>query len=217
MQDHLYGNYCGNIALEDCVFDNRICYIHGVFFSWLFFTCFCGLITMLKIRFLFHWLRNSHYLCPLIENNNCCGNSSFLYMLLEWIQFGLFTWLIDYVAVYSVISRPWKQCLWKKRAYCSFLLQELLESSKPLTAFRSFDSPRREVVHAPTRSKSVLSAFFVKQKTPKRRAGPVSWMLKPQEANYLCPPAFIFFTSIELAIHFSSARRQSLLSVVTKN
>lgn len=62
----------------------------------------------------------------------------------------------------------------EKRAYSSFLLQEPLESSKPLTAFRSFDSPRREVVHAPTRSKSVLSAFFVKQKTPKRRAGPVS-------------------------------------------
>lgn len=61
----------------------------------------------------------------------------------------------------------------EKRAYSSFLLQEPLESSKPLTAFRSFDSPRREVVHA-TRSKSVLSAFFVKQKTPKRRAGPVS-------------------------------------------
>ncbi|OAY62224.1 hypothetical protein MANES_01G251200v8 [Manihot esculenta] len=42
--------------------------------------------------------------------------------------------------------------------------REALEGSKPLTAFRSFDNPRREVVRAPARSKSVLSAFFVKQK-----------------------------------------------------
>ncbi|CAK9180095.1 unnamed protein product, partial [Ilex paraguariensis] len=45
------------------------------------------------------------------------------------------------------------------------------EGSKSLTAFRSFDNPRRrEIVHAPVRSKSVLSAFFVKQKTPKLKA-----------------------------------------------
>ncbi|KAF2291191.1 hypothetical protein GH714_020593 [Hevea brasiliensis] len=56
----------------------------------------------------------------------------------------------------------------------SCLNQEPLEGSKPLTAFWSFDNPRREMVRAPARSKSVLSAFFVKQKTPKQKAGPVS-------------------------------------------
>ncbi|KAK3024492.1 hypothetical protein RJ639_043809 [Escallonia herrerae] len=46
-----------------------------------------------------------------------------------------------------------------------------LDGSKPLTAFRSFDNPtRREVVRTPIRSKSMLSAFFVKQKTLKTGA-----------------------------------------------
>ncbi|KAG8653498.1 protein ABIL1 isoform X2 [Manihot esculenta] len=72
-------------------------------------------------------------------------------------------------AVFQLLG---KESTWRRPS--GVLAQEPLESSKPLTAFRSFDSPRREVVHAPTRSKSVLSAFFVKQKTPKRRAGPVS-------------------------------------------
>ncbi|KAB5527155.1 hypothetical protein DKX38_021002 [Salix brachista] len=54
------------------------------------------------------------------------------------------------------------------------LLFELLDGSKPLTAFRSFDNPRREIVRAPVRSKSMLSAFFVKQKTSKLKAGSVS-------------------------------------------
>lgn len=49
-----------------------------------------------------------------------------------------------------------------------------MEGNKTLTAFRSFDNPRREIVRAPVRSKSVLSAFFVKQKTPKLKAGYVS-------------------------------------------
>ncbi|XP_021683390.1 protein ABIL1 isoform X1 [Hevea brasiliensis] len=49
--------------------------------------------------------------------------------------------------------------------------RESLEGSKPLTAFRSFDNPRREMVRAPARSKSVLSAFFVKQKASKLKAG----------------------------------------------
>ncbi|KAK7274272.1 hypothetical protein RIF29_15355 [Crotalaria pallida] len=50
-----------------------------------------------------------------------------------------------------------------------------LEGSKPLTAFRSFDHQnRRETLQVPARSKSVLSAFFVKQKTPKLKVGPVS-------------------------------------------
>ncbi|WCJ22679.1 ABI-1-like 1 [Euphorbia peplus] len=52
--------------------------------------------------------------------------------------------------------------------------QEMLDTSKPLTAFRSFDNPRREIIRTPARSKSMLSGFFVKQKTPKARAGPIS-------------------------------------------
>ncbi|KAF7826113.1 acidic endochitinase-like [Senna tora] len=49
------------------------------------------------------------------------------------------------------------------------------EGPKPLTAFRSFENlNRREIVQVPTRSKSVLSAFFVKQKTLKLKAGSVS-------------------------------------------
>ncbi|KAL6982045.1 Protein abil1 [Sarracenia purpurea var. burkii] len=40
--------------------------------------------------------------------------------------------------------------------------------SKPLTAFRSLDNPsRQEKIRAPVRNKSVLSAFFTKQKMPK--------------------------------------------------
>ncbi|KAL0347758.1 UNVERIFIED_CONTAM: protein ABIL1 [Sesamum calycinum] len=39
---------------------------------------------------------------------------------------------------------------------------------RPLTPHRSFDNPtQREIIRPPVRSKSVLSAFFVKQKTPK--------------------------------------------------
>ncbi|KAF3456538.1 hypothetical protein FNV43_RR01191 [Rhamnella rubrinervis] len=57
----------------------------------------------------------------------------------------------------------------------TLLLHDLVERSKPLTAFRSFDNQnRREIVHVPVRSRSMLSAFFVKQKTRKMRAGPVS-------------------------------------------
>ncbi|KAI4328854.1 hypothetical protein L6164_021177 [Bauhinia variegata] len=41
--------------------------------------------------------------------------------------------------------------------------------------YRSFDNlNRRETAHVPTRSKSVLSAFFAKQKQPKLRASPVA-------------------------------------------
>ncbi|CAN1237546.1 Protein ABIL1 [Linum grandiflorum] len=44
--------------------------------------------------------------------------------------------------------------------------------SKNLGGFKSFDNPRRDIVRAnvPVRSKSVLSAFFAKQKTPKLTA-----------------------------------------------
>ncbi|KAK4476608.1 hypothetical protein RD792_015768 [Penstemon davidsonii] len=47
-------------------------------------------------------------------------------------------------------------------------LQESLESSKPLTQYRSFDNPTQmAIIRPPVRSKSMLSAFFAKQKTPK--------------------------------------------------
>ncbi|XWS76943.1 hypothetical protein CRYUN_Cryun01aG0221100 [Craigia yunnanensis] len=49
-----------------------------------------------------------------------------------------------------------------------------LEGSKPLTAFRSFDNPKREIIRAAVRSKSMLSAFFVKQKATKLKAGYVA-------------------------------------------
>ncbi|GLU00757.1 hypothetical protein SLE2022_181020 [Rubroshorea leprosula] len=48
--------------------------------------------------------------------------------------------------------------------------KDLLEGSKPITASRSFDNPRRENVHPTVRNKSVLSAFFVKPKTSKMKA-----------------------------------------------
>ena len=54
----------------------------------------------------------------------------------------------------------------------SIHLQDAFEGSKPLTPFRSFDNlTQREIVRPPVRSRSVLSAFFVKQKTPKLRTG----------------------------------------------
>ncbi|KAH7519532.1 protein ABIL1 [Ziziphus jujuba] len=53
--------------------------------------------------------------------------------------------------------------------------RDQIDGSRPLTAFRSFDNQnRREIVRVPVRSKSVLSAFFVKTKTTKMKAGSVS-------------------------------------------
>ncbi|KAF5811557.1 putative ABI family protein [Helianthus annuus] len=52
--------------------------------------------------------------------------------------------------------------------------QDNVEGPRTVMSFRSFDNPRQEVVQAPIRSKSVLSSFFVKQKTPKLRTGLVS-------------------------------------------
>ncbi|VVB13863.1 unnamed protein product [Arabis nemorensis] len=50
-----------------------------------------------------------------------------------------------------------------------------LEVPKLLTVHKSLDNnPRREIIQAPVRTKSVLSAFFVKQKTPKLKAAYVS-------------------------------------------
>ncbi|KAG5551838.1 hypothetical protein RHGRI_010067 [Rhododendron griersonianum] len=46
-----------------------------------------------------------------------------------------------------------------------------VEGSKALAASRSFDNPsRQEIVRAPVRSKSLISTFFVKQKTPKLKS-----------------------------------------------
>ncbi|KAK6140813.1 hypothetical protein DH2020_025443 [Rehmannia glutinosa] len=45
-----------------------------------------------------------------------------------------------------------------------------LEGSIPVIAYRSFDTPsQKEIVRTPIRSKSMLSAFFVKQKAKKLR------------------------------------------------
>ncbi|KAL8235842.1 hypothetical protein R6Q59_016923 [Mikania micrantha] len=52
--------------------------------------------------------------------------------------------------------------------------QDPVEGPRSIMSFRSFDNPKHEITHAPVRSKSVLSSFFVKQKTPKRRTGLVS-------------------------------------------
>ncbi|KAK9056145.1 hypothetical protein SSX86_027234 [Deinandra increscens subsp. villosa] len=53
--------------------------------------------------------------------------------------------------------------------------QDSVEGPRTVMSFRSFDNPRQEITHAPPiRSKSVLSSFFVKQKTPKLRTGVVS-------------------------------------------
>ncbi|KAK9743073.1 hypothetical protein RND81_03G215200 [Saponaria officinalis] len=46
--------------------------------------------------------------------------------------------------------------------------------SKPMTPFRSSDYSRQAIVKAPLRRKSMLSAFFVKQRSPKLRSGTVS-------------------------------------------
>ncbi|KAG2725416.1 hypothetical protein I3843_01G065200 [Carya illinoinensis] len=49
-----------------------------------------------------------------------------------------------------------------------------LESSQALTRYRSFENQNRlDIACVPVRSKSILSAFFVKQKTPKLKAGSV--------------------------------------------
>lgn len=55
----------------------------------------------------------------------------------------------------------------------SFGVKDPLEVPRPLSAFRSFDNPRRELIKAPVRSKSMLSAFFAKSKAPKRKKTPL--------------------------------------------
>ncbi|XP_013614727.1 PREDICTED: protein ABIL1 [Brassica oleracea var. oleracea] len=49
--------------------------------------------------------------------------------------------------------------------------QKDMEAPKLMTGHKSLDNPRREIIQAPVRTKSVLSAFFVKQKTSKLKAG----------------------------------------------
>ncbi|XP_040989182.1 protein ABIL1-like [Juglans microcarpa x Juglans regia] len=49
-----------------------------------------------------------------------------------------------------------------------------MKSSQALTRYRSFENQnRRDIACVPVRSKSILSSFFVKQKTPKLKAGSV--------------------------------------------
>ncbi|XP_024010822.1 protein ABIL1 isoform X2 [Eutrema salsugineum] len=55
-----------------------------------------------------------------------------------------------------------------------FVVPQDVEVPKLMSAHKSLDNPRREIIQAPVRTKSVLSAFFVKQKTPKLKAGYVS-------------------------------------------
>ncbi|KAK6920054.1 hypothetical protein RJ641_015958 [Dillenia turbinata] len=52
--------------------------------------------------------------------------------------------------------------------------RDSLEGSKQMAAYRSFDRSNRQVICAPARSKSMLSAFFVKQKAPKLKMSPVA-------------------------------------------
>ncbi|XP_076957450.1 protein ABIL1-like [Bidens hawaiensis] len=52
--------------------------------------------------------------------------------------------------------------------------QDSVDGPRTVMSFRSFDHPKHEIAQPPIRSKSVLSSFFVKQKTPKLRPGLVS-------------------------------------------
>ncbi|MED6156223.1 Protein abil1, variant 2 [Stylosanthes scabra] len=53
--------------------------------------------------------------------------------------------------------------------------RDAFEGSKQVTDFRSFDNRNQpEMPQVPSRSKSVLSAFFVKQKMPKLNTGSIS-------------------------------------------
>ncbi|KAK1420218.1 hypothetical protein QVD17_21631 [Tagetes erecta] len=56
--------------------------------------------------------------------------------------------------------------------------QDPAEGPRTVMSFRSFDNPKHEVTHAPVRSKSVLSSFFVKQKTSKLRTGYTKYLRK---------------------------------------
>lgn len=51
------------------------------------------------------------------------------------------------------------------------VVPQAVEVTKLTTAHNSLDNPRGEIIQAPVRTKSVLSAFFVKPKTPQLKAG----------------------------------------------
>ncbi|RVX09829.1 hypothetical protein CK203_012950 [Vitis vinifera] len=74
------------------------------------------------------------------------------------------------------LNSQWSWCLEKinERNYQTYkrsvLLQDSSEGTKPVMPFRSFDNRNRRpmaLAHPAARSKSVLSAFFAKQKTPR--------------------------------------------------
>ena len=94
---------------------------------------------------------------------------------------------------------------WNKISVTKFLmslfLQDALEGSRPITPFRSFDNQnRRDTVQVHARSKSVLSAFFVKQKALKLKAGSFSWV--PPKANPL-PPCKLLYAGGGVTFVFS--------------
>ncbi|KAF1863405.1 hypothetical protein Lal_00031292 [Lupinus albus] len=115
-------------------------------------------------------LKGTPHASPSIENPKCSSKTSEVFHLLD--NDGT-TWMK---------SSPAQSHLPNRVPTSSIVVQAFggthrnaLEGSKPLTAFRSFDDHnRRETVQVPARSKSLLSAFFAKQKTPKLKAGSVS-------------------------------------------
>ncbi|XP_020272652.1 protein ABIL1 isoform X1 [Asparagus officinalis] len=50
-----------------------------------------------------------------------------------------------------------------------FMMKDPFEVPKPLAAFKSFENPRRDLIKAPVRSRSMMSLFFAKSKASKPR------------------------------------------------
>lgn len=85
--------------------------------------------------------------------------------------------LLSFLDIAFINIPSWRVCECCVKMLLVTYLQDAFEGPKPLTTFRSFENPnRRESVQVPTRSKSVLSAFFAKQKTPKLKAGTFLWI-----------------------------------------
>lgn len=64
--------------------------------------------------------------------------------------------------------------MYRRQNFYKVILQDPLHNSKPISAFGSFEHQnQRQLVRAPVRNKSMLSVFFVKQKTPKLKPRPV--------------------------------------------
>ncbi|KAL2336095.1 hypothetical protein Fmac_010541 [Flemingia macrophylla] len=115
-------------------------------------------------------LKGSAHASPTVENPKFSATASGVFHLLDNEES---TWMksspaqIHFPNGVSTSSTPMHNLGSTRR--------DALEGSKPLTAYRSFDNPnRRENVQIPARSKSVLSAFFVKQKASKLKAGSFS-------------------------------------------